>query len=153
MPSFPVYRGRRLRRTEPLRRLVRETTLLPSQLVLPLFARNGSGLRRPIGSMPGVAQTSPDEIVRDATRAAEAGIGGVILFGIPETKDSTGSEAWADDGAVQHAVRLLKSEVPQIVVITDVCMCEYTDHGRSEERRVGKEGRYRWARCQGDECG
>ena len=79
--------------------------------------------------MPGVAQTSPDEIVRDATRAAEAGIGGVILFGVPETKDSTGSEAWADDGAVQQAVRLLKSEVPQIVVITDVCMCEYTDHG------------------------
>ncbi len=129
MPSFPVYRGRRLRRTEPLRRLVRETTLLPSQLVLPLFARNGSALRRPIGSMPGVAQTSPDEIVRDATRAAEAGIGGVILFGIPETKDSTGSEAWAENGAVQQAVRLLKSEVPQIVVITDVCMCEYTDHG------------------------
>jgi len=79
--------------------------------------------------MPGVAQTSPDEIVRDATRAAEAGIGGVILFGVPDTKDSTGSEAWADDGAVQQAVRLLKSEVPQIVVITDVCMCEYTDHG------------------------
>src|SRR5688500_19565666 len=101
MPSFPVYRGRRLRRTEPLRRLVRETTLLPSQLVLPLFARNGSGLRRPIGSMPGVAKTSHEEIVRDATRADEAGIGGVIQFGIQETKDTSGSIAFADDGVVQ----------------------------------------------------
>jgi porphobilinogen synthase len=129
MPAFPTYRGRRLRRTESLRRLVRETTLLPSQLVLPLFVRNGSNLRRPIDAMPGVAQTSPDELVRDATAAAEAGVGGVILFGIPDTKDETGSEAWAENGAVQRAVRLLKKEVPQIVVITDVCMCEYTSHG------------------------
>ena len=129
MPSFPTYRGRRLRRTESLRRLVRETTLVPSQLVLPLFVRNGSGLRRPIDAMPGVAQTSPDELLRDATAAANAGIGGVILFGIPDTKDETGSEAWAENGAVQSAVRLLKKEVPQLVVITDVCMCEYTTHG------------------------
>lgn len=129
MPDFPIYRGRRLRRTEPLRRLVRETTLLPSQLVLPLFVRSGSGLRRPIESMPGVAQTSPDELLRDASAAAEAGVGGVILFGIPDRKDATGSEAWADDGAVQKAVRILKKELPEIVVITDVCMCEYTDHG------------------------
>lgn len=129
MPSFPVYRGRRLRRTEPLRRLIRETTLVPSQLVLPLFVRKGNGIRRAIGSMPGVAQTSPDEILRDAHSAAEAGIGGVIIFGIPEAKDATGSEAWAEDGAVQQAVRLLKREIPQLVVITDVCMCEYTDHG------------------------
>ena len=129
MPAFPTYRGRRLRRTESLRRLVRETTLLPSQLVLPLFVRNGSNLRRPIDAMPGVAQTSPDELVRDATAAAEAGVGGVILFGIPDTKDETGTEAWAENGAVQRAVRLLKKEVPQIVVITDVCMCEYTSHG------------------------
>jgi porphobilinogen synthase len=129
MPDFPIYRGRRLRRTEPLRRLVRETTLLPSQLVLPLFVRNGNGLRRDIESMPGVAQTSPDELLRDATSAAEAGVGGVILFGIPDRKDATGSEAWAEDGAVQKAVRLLKKDLPQIVVITDVCMCEYTEHG------------------------
>jgi len=79
--------------------------------------------------MPGVAQTSPDELVRDAARAATAGVGGVILFGIPDTKDATGSEAWMDDGAVQRAVRLLKRELPDIVVITDVCMCEYTEHG------------------------
>lgn len=129
MPSFPIYRGRRLRRTEPLRRLLRETTLVPSQLVLPLFVRNGSALRRPIDAMPGVAQTSPDELIRDATAAASAGIGGVILFGIPDTKDDVGSEAWAENGAVQTAVRLLKKDVPDLVVITDVCMCEYTSHG------------------------
>jgi len=129
MPAFPVYRGRRLRRTEALRKLVRETTLIPSQLVLPLFVRSGSNIRRPIEAMPGIAQTSPDELLRDATVAAEAGVGGVILFGIPDTKDDTGSEAWAENGAVQQAVQLLKRELPQIVVITDVCMCEYTSHG------------------------
>lgn len=129
MAQFPIYRGRRLRRTEPLRRLVRETTLLPSQLVLPVFVRRGSGFRRVIDSMPGVSQTSPDELLKDATTAAEAGVGGVILFGIPDAKDATGSEGWADDGAVQQAVRVLKKELPELVVITDVCMCEYTDHG------------------------
>ena len=129
MPGFPAYRGRRLRRTEALRNLVRETSLTPSQLVLPLFVRAGEKLRRPIESLPGVAQTSPDELLKDAEAAAEAGVGGVILFGIPETKDATGSGAWAENGAVQQAVRLLKRELPQIVVITDLCMCEYTDHG------------------------
>jgi porphobilinogen synthase len=129
MSDLSFYRGRRLRRTEPLRRLVRETTLLPSQLVLPLFVRKGSGIRNAIGSMPGVAQTSPDELLRDAAAAASQGVGGVILFGIPDVKDATGSEGWAEDGAVQQAVRLLKKELPDIVVITDVCMCEYTDHG------------------------
>ena len=129
MPSFPEYRGRRLRRTEALRNLVRETSLNASQLVLPLFVREGKNLRRPVGSMPGVDQTSPDELVRDVERAATAGVGGVILFGIPETKDATGSEAWNDEGAVQQAVRLLKEKLPQIAVITDVCMCEYTEHG------------------------
>ena len=129
MSSFPEFRGRRLRRTEALRSLVRETSLTPSQLVLPLFVRNGDKLRNPVLSMPGTAQTSPDELLRDAEAAASAGVGGVILFGIADTKDATGSEAWSDDGAVQRAVRLLKSELPGLVVITDVCMCEYTDHG------------------------
>jgi len=130
MMSDPdMYRGRRLRRTEPLRRLVRETTLLPSQLVLPLFVRKGTAVRRAIESMPGVSQTSPDELLRDVSAAAELGVGGVILFGIPDNKDATGSEAWAEDGAVQQAVRILKKEIPEIVVITDVCMCEYTEHG------------------------
>jgi porphobilinogen synthase len=94
-----------------------------------MFVRRGAGIRRAIGSMPGVAQLSPDELLEDAAEAAEAGVGGIILFGIPDTKDATGSEGWAEDGAVQLAVRLIKKEVPQLVVITDVCMCEYTDHG------------------------
>ena len=129
MPSFPHYRPRRLRRTEALRSLVRETSLSASQLVLPLFARAGTGVRQPVSSMVGVDQTSVDELVRDATAAAEAGVGGVLLFGIPEHKDAMGSSAWDDEGPVQRAVRALKREVPQMVVITDVCMCEYTDHG------------------------
>ncbi len=103
--------------------------LAPSQLVLPLFVRDGTNLRRPVESMPGVAQTSPDEMIRDVELAAAVGVGGVILFGIPDTKDATGSEAWNDEGAVQRAVRLIKRDVPDIVVITDVCMCEYTEHG------------------------
>src|SRR4051812_45691593 len=138
MPGFPAYRGRRLRRTESLRRLVRETTLMPSQLVLPLFVRNGNGFRRPIESMPGVSQTSPDELERDVTAAAEAGVGGIILFGIPENKDETGSEAWAEDGAVQNAVRLVKKNIPHVVVITDVCMCEYASHGHCGILRDGE---------------
>src|SRR6476469_8055226 len=125
MPQFPIYRGRRLRRTEPLRRLVRETTLLPSQLVLPVFVRRGMGIRRAIDSMPGVSQTSPDELLKDAIAAAKAGVGGIILVGIPDFRAATGSEGWENDGAVQQAVRLLKKEVPELVVITDVCMCEY----------------------------
>jgi len=129
MPSFPSYRPRRLRRTEALRSLVRETMLVPSQLVLPLFVRAGSGLRVPVSSMAGVSQTSVDELVRDAAAAAEAGVGGVLLFGIPDHKDEEGSSAWDEQGPVQQAVRALKRELPQLVVITDVCMCEYTSHG------------------------
>ena len=129
MPSFPSFRPRRLRRTEALRRLVRETSLQASQLVLPLFVRSGAKVRRPIESMPGVFQTSIDEMLIDARVAAHAGIGGVILFGIPDHKDATGSEAWNDGAPVQQAVRALKKEIPDLVVITDVCLCEYTDHG------------------------
>jgi porphobilinogen synthase len=127
--SFPQYRPRRLRRTPALRRLVRETWLEPSRFVLPLFARSGTGVRTPVESMPGVFQTSVDELLNDARDAAKLGIGGVLLFGIPDKKDPTGSEAWNDDGPVQQAVRALKREVPELVVITDVCLCEYTDHG------------------------
>src|ERR1051326_4904965 len=129
MPSFPSYRPRRLRRTEALRRLVRETHLDVSQLLLPLFVRSGAKVRRPIESMPGVFQTSGDELLIDARIAAQAGIGGVMLFGIPDHKDATGSEAWNDDAPVQQAVRALKKEVPELVVLTDVCLCEYTEHG------------------------
>lgn len=129
MPSFPTYRPRRLRRTESLRRLVRETQLEVSQLVLPLFVRSGKGLRQPVGAMPGVCQLSVDEMLRDARDAERLGIGGVLLFGIPDVKDAVGSSAWDEHGPVQEAVRALKRETPGLVVITDVCMCEYTDHG------------------------
>ncbi len=127
--AFPRVRPRRLRRTAAIRELVRETHLRASQLILPLFVRNGKGLRSPIGSMPGVSQTSVDEMLRDAEAAAKAGIGGVLLFGIPDTKDATGSSGWHEHGPVQEAVRAIKREYPDLLVITDVCMCEYTDHG------------------------
>ena len=138
MSSFPQYRPRRLRSTAALRNLVRETQLAPSQLVLPVFVRDGKKLRRPVGSMPGVNQTSVDEMLRDAETAAKAGVGGIILFGVPESKDATGSSAWDDDGAVQSGVRALKKEIPDLVVITDVCMCEYTDHGHCGVLRDGE---------------
>jgi porphobilinogen synthase len=129
LSRFPQYRPRRLRRTAALRNLVRETHLAPSQLVLPVFVRDGKRFRRSVESMPGVSQTSVDEMLRDAEAAAKAGVGGMILFGLPEAKDATGSSAWDENGAVQLGVRALKKELPQLVVITDVCMCEYTDHG------------------------
>ncbi|HEU4585848.1 MAG TPA: porphobilinogen synthase [Gemmatimonadaceae bacterium] len=137
MPVFPVSRPRRLRRTSSLRALVRETRLSAEQLVLPLFVRNGEGVRKPVGAMPGVAQLSIDEMLRDAEAAAKAGVGGVLLFGIPDTKDAVGSSAWDDEGPVQNAVRALKRELPRLVVITDVCMCEYTDHGHCGILRDG----------------
>src|SRR3954468_5653359 len=129
MSSHPSYRPRRLRRTEPLRALVRETTVLPGNLILPLFAVTGSGVRRPVGSMPGVEQTSPDELLRDAEEALALGLGGVLLFGIPAEKDAEGSGAYDERGIVQSTVRLLKRELPELLVITDVCLCEYTSHG------------------------
>jgi len=122
-------RMRRLRRTDALRRMVRETRLDPAQFIWPLFVRHGSGVRAPIGSMPGVFQTSVDELLRDAQRAVEARIGGVLLFGIPEHKDASGSSAWDTRGPVQEATRAIKREFPELLVVTDVCMCEYTDHG------------------------
>jgi porphobilinogen synthase len=120
---------RRLRATEPLRNLVRETHLEPSQFVLPLFACPGEGVRREIGAMPGNYQLSIDELVKECTETASLGVGGVMLFGLPETKDEWASEGYAEDGIVQRAVRAIKREVPRLVVITDVCNCEYTSHG------------------------
>ncbi len=122
-------RPRRLRRTEAIRRIVRETRLDPAQLIWPLFVRSGQGLRTPIGSMPGVYQTSVDELIEDARKAADAGIAGILLFGIPDSKDAVGSSAWDPHGPVPEAVRAVKQAFPQLLVITDVCMCEYTDHG------------------------
>ena len=129
MSTFPSLRMRRLRQGAGLRALVRETRLHPSQLVVPLFVRPGANVRRPIGSMPGVAQTSVDEMLRDAERAASLGVGGIILFGIPDTKDEEGTGAWDEHGPVAQGVRALKREFPQLVAMTDVCMCEYTSHG------------------------
>jgi len=129
MTGFPEHRGRRLRRTEPLRALVRETRLSPERLILPLFVQSGEGVREPVGSMPGVFRASVDETLADAADAARLGLGGVLLFGIPDDKDEEGSGAWADDGVVQRAVRALKREHPDLLVMTDVCLCEYTSHG------------------------
>ena len=129
MTDFPRYRGRRLRRTEPLRRLVRETRLTPDRLILPLFVVPGEGVREPVGSMPGVERVSVDELVKDGEEARALGLGGVILFGIPETKDAEGSGAWIDDGIVQRGLRALRAEVPELLLLSDVCLCEYTEHG------------------------
>jgi porphobilinogen synthase len=126
---FPQERPRRLRRTEALRSLVRETTLSPDDLVWPLFVLPGQRVRNPVKSMPGVFQLSVDELVAEAEAGYQAGVRAVILFGIPETKDPVGSGAYADDGIVPTAVRALKARLPGLVVMTDVCLCEYTDHG------------------------
>jgi porphobilinogen synthase len=120
---------RRLRASEPIRRLVRETRLSPAQFILPLFICPGKGVRREISAMPGHAQMSVDEAVRECAEAQSLGIGGVILFGLPETKDEGASGAYADDGIVQRALRAIKQETQQLLVMTDVCNCEYTSHG------------------------
>lgn len=126
---FPALRPRRLRQSAALRRLVCETRLDVGQLVLPLFVRPGRRLRQPVAAMPGVFQVSPDELVRDAESAHAAGVPAVLLFGIPEKKDALASGAYARDGIVQQAVRLLKKALPDLLVITDVCLCEYMSHG------------------------
>ena len=122
-------RPRRLRRTAALRDLVRETTLDPADLVHPLFVVPGNGVRKPVSSMPGVHQISSDELSAEARELAALGVKAVLLFGIPSAKDASGAEAHAEDGVVQSAIRALKDESPELVVMTDVCMCEYTDHG------------------------
>lgn len=127
--SFPIQRPRRLRRNENLRRMVRETRLSVDDLIMPLFVVPGRGVENPVASMPGVAQLSVDRAVEECKTIRDLGIPGVILFGIPEQKDSLGSGAYHDDGIVQRAVQAIKEHVPGLVVITDVCLCEYTDHG------------------------
>jgi porphobilinogen synthase len=129
LPGFPVARPRRLRTSPALRRLVAETSLNVSSLVLPLFARSGRKVRIPTVSMPGVFQFSPDEILREAAAAHAHGVPAVLLFGIPDKKDVEASGAYAKNGIVQQTVRLLKKELPSLLVITDVCLCEYMSHG------------------------
>jgi porphobilinogen synthase len=126
---FPIHRPRRLRQSHALRQLVAETHLRSGQLVLPLFVRSGRSLRRPIRAMPGVFQLSPDEVVREAAAAQAVGVPAILLFGIPDRKDDRASGAWQRAGIVQRTVRLLKKELPDLLVITDVCLCEYMSHG------------------------
>ncbi|HEV2148141.1 MAG TPA: porphobilinogen synthase [Longimicrobiaceae bacterium] len=127
--AYPENRPRRLRRTGELRAFVRETAVSPADLILPLFVTPGEGVRNPVGSMPGVDQTSVDQLLRDAEEAMRLGIPAVLLFGIPEHKDETGSSGYDEQGVVQRAVRALKREIPEMLVVTDVCLCEYTSHG------------------------
>ena len=129
MSTFPIYRPRRLRANEDLRRLVRETTLSVDDLIYPMFVVHGHNTATEISAMPGCYQYSVDTLVTAAKELAALGIPGTILFGIPETKDPLGLEAYADDGIIQQAVRAIKDTVPDLLVMTDVCLCEYTDHG------------------------
>jgi porphobilinogen synthase len=135
--GFPTHRARRLRRTATLRRLVAETRPSIDGLVLPLFIVPGSRVEVPIASMPGVAQLSVDRAVEECREVADLGIPAVILFGIPEHKDAYGSEAWSDSGVVPQAVTAIKRAVPDLLVVTDVCLCEYTDHGHCGVVRDG----------------
>jgi len=127
--TFPQTRQRRFRRTETLRKMVRETKLSKDDLILPLFVVEGSGVREPVSSMPGVHRHSVDQVVLECKEARDVGVPGVILFGVPEQKDARGSGADADDGITQRAVEAIKREVEDLIVMTDVCLCEYTDHG------------------------
>ena len=137
MTAFPITRLRRMRRTDALRSLVRETRLELDRFVMPLFACPGEGVVNPVAGLPGIAQRSVDEIVREATELKALGVAAVILFGIPEDKDEEGSGAWDDDGIVQRTLRALRAEVPGLTLLTDVCLCEYTSHGHCGVVRDG----------------
>jgi len=126
---FPEYRARRLRRSETLRSMVRETFLRAEDLIYPMFSAFGKNIRKEIVSMPGIYQQSIEHIVAEAKEVYELGIPAVILFGIPEEKDALGQDAYSENGIIQETIRAIKTEVPKLLVITDVCMCEYTDHG------------------------
>jgi porphobilinogen synthase len=138
--SFPITRPRRLRATPTLRQMVRETKLAPDDFIYPMFVVHGEGVRRAIKSMPGVAQLSVDQAVAEAREAAGLAIPSLMLFGVPAVKDAIGSENFSDEGIVQQAIRAIKSALPDLVVMADVCMCEYTDHGHCGvigDRRAG----------------
>lgn len=129
MSFYPITRMRRIRRTPEIRRMVRETRLDPANFIYPMFVCPGQGVRREVSSMPGVYHLSVDGIVKEAAELYELGVPAIILFGIPEYKDDQGSSGWKADGPVQEAIKALKAEVPELVVMTDVCLCDYTDHG------------------------
>jgi porphobilinogen synthase len=136
--AFPITRLRRLRRTEPLRSLVRETRLTPESFVYPMFVCPGEGVRKEVRSMPGVCNLSVDEAVKEAREAKSLGVPAIILFGLPENKDEVATGAWADDGIVQQAARAIKREFPDLLILGDVCLCEYMSHGHCGiVKRVG----------------
>jgi len=134
----PLYRPRRLRSNENIRRMVRETKLSPDDFIYPLFVTHGKGVKKEISSMPGNYQQSIDNIVKDCEEVMGLGIPSVLLFGIPEHKDEVGSEAYSDEGIVQHAIKAIKNKTPELIVITDVCLCEYTSHGHCGVIKNGK---------------
>jgi porphobilinogen synthase len=136
--AFPVHRPRRLRATETIRGMVRETHLTPEDFIYPMFVTSGKGIRREISSMPGCFQLSVDEITKEAYSVYKLGIPAVLLFGIPEHKDEQGSEAYSESGVVQNAIKAIKDKVPELLVITDVCLCEYTNHGHCGIVKGGK---------------
>jgi porphobilinogen synthase len=138
MSRFPAYRPRRLRRSEALRRLVRETRIVAEQLVQPLFVVPGTNVERPVASMPGVSQRSVDRVAEECRRLVDAGVSAVLLFGIPETKDARASGAIAADGIIPRALAAIRRAAPELVQITDVCLCEYTDHGHCGVLRDGE---------------
>ncbi len=135
---FPVYRPRRLRASETIRRMVRETQLSVDDLIYPLFVTYGSGVKKPVESMPGVYNLSVDNLLAEVDQVNSLGIPAILLFGIPETKDALGSGAYDDSGVVQEAIRAVKKEFPGLLVITDVCLCEFTDHGHCGVIRDGR---------------
>ena len=144
--SFPTHRPRRLRRTEALRNLVRETRISTSGLIYPMFACPGTKVRQPVSSMPGIAQQSVDQLLEDAREVEQLGIPGIILFGLPESKDATGSSSTHAQGIVQRAVEAIRAANLNLVVITDVCLCEYTDHGHCGVIENGEVAERRHAR-------
>ena len=136
--DFPSYRLRRLRKDDLFRKVFRETDLQPSDFILPLFVRPGKGIKQPISSMPGHSQLSIDLLIKEVKEAKSLGIPGIILFGIPEKKDEMGTEGYAEEGIIQKALRAIKEKVDGLIVITDVCLCEYTSHGHCGVIRDGK---------------
>jgi porphobilinogen synthase len=135
---FPNYRPRRLRRNETLRRMVRETHLSVDDLIYPMFSVFGEGIKKEISSMPGIYQQSIEYVIEEAREVYDLGIPAVILFGVPETKDAVGSDAYCEQGIIQDTIRALKSAVPELLIVTDVCLCEYTDHGHCGVIRDGE---------------
>ena len=127
--TFPVTRLRRLRQSAAMRNLVRETRITPDAFIYPLFVCPGEGVRKEVGSMPGVFNLSVDEAVKEARETAALGVSAVILFGLPETKDEVATGAWSENGIVQQAARAIKREVPNLIIMGDVCLCEYMSHG------------------------